>query len=58
MAFNLGGPRLTGFVKLRASLIKGDFASAAREAKDSKWAAQVGARADEIANLLSQSEAG
>ena len=50
MAFNLGGPRLQGFQKMRAAIRKGDFAQAADEALDSKWAKQVGRRADEIAD--------
>ena len=49
MAFNLGGPRLHGFQKMRAAIRNGDFAQAADEALDSKWAKQVGRRADEIA---------
>lgn len=54
MAFNLGGPRLTGFVKLRAALCAGDYITAAKEAKDSKWARQTGQRAEEIAALFLQ----
>ena len=54
MAFNLGAPRLCHFVKLRSALIAGDFDTAAAEALDSKWARQVGGRADEIAALIAK----
>ena len=52
MAFNLGGPRLSDFVKLNQALVAGDFEEAATQALDSRWAKQVGRRADEIARLL------
>ena len=52
MAYNLGGPRLSQFVKMRSALLAGDFAKAAAEALNSQWAGQVGRRADEIASLL------
>ena len=56
MAFNLGGPRLTGFVKLRRALGQQDFETAAKEALNSRWAKQVGKRATHIAALLSGQE--
>ena len=56
MAFNLGGPRLTGFVKLRRALTEQDFQKAAKEALNSRWAKQVGKRASHIAALLSGDE--
>lgn len=49
MAFNLGLPRLLGFRRLLAALEAGDYAAAAREALDSRWAEQVGLRAVRIA---------
>lgn len=52
LAYNLGGPRLSQFVKLKAALQKQDFTTAAQEALQSKWAGQVGARAQEIADLI------
>lgn len=52
MCFNLGWPRLSGFKNMLASLKSGDFEAAAREALQSKWAEQVGARADRIAELF------
>jgi lysozyme len=52
MAFNLGAPRLGGFGRMRAAILAQDWPQAAREAADSRWAAQVGSRADEIAKML------
>ena len=52
MAFNLGGPRLAGFVQMRAALEAEDFDRAADCALDSRWAVQTGRRALEIANML------
>ena len=52
MAFNLGGPRLAAFRRMRAAIAAGDWDEAAAEALDSRWAAQTGSRADEIAALL------
>ena len=54
MAFNLGAPRLSQFIKLRAALLARDFTTASAEALDSKWAKQVGQRATHIADLLAQ----
>lgn len=51
MAFNLGLPRLLRFEKMLAALEVGDGEKAAAEALDSKWAKQVGERADRIAEL-------
>ena len=51
MAFNLGLPRLRGFKKMLAALEAGDGEQAAAEALDSKWARQVGERAQRIAAL-------
>ena len=52
MAFNLGQTRLAGFKRLRAAVLAGDWDRAAAEALDSRWAAQTGRRADEVAALL------
>ena len=52
MAFNLGGPRLTGFKKMRAALMDEDFVAAALQAMQSKWARQVGKRASEISEMI------
>lgn len=52
MAFNLGGPRLMRFVKMRKALAVSDFEEAARQALDSRWARQVGIRAIEICDMI------
>lgn len=52
MAYNLGVPRLLGFKKMLAHLKAGEWQDAAREALDSKWARQVGARAKRIADAI------
>lgn len=52
MAFNLGLTRLMEFQRMIAALRAGDYEAAAAEALDSKWAEQVGARAERIALLF------
>lgn len=52
MAFNMGIPKLLGFVKMLDALKRRDFETAAKEALDSKWAGQVGSRAERIADLF------
>lgn len=52
MVFNLGWPRFSGFRKMLRALEARDFEEAAREALDSKWAEQVGARAERISKLF------
>lgn len=42
MAYNLGTKRLLGFSDMLAALQSGDYARAADEAMDSRWALQVG----------------
>ena len=54
MAFNLGGPRLSGFRKMRQALLRHDFDEAANQALDSKWAGQVPQRAEEIAAMIAK----
>lgn len=54
MSFNLGLPRLLSFKKMIAALDKKDYATAAREALDSRWAQQVGQRAKDIAVMIRQ----
>jgi lysozyme len=44
MSYNLGGPTLGEFKKLRAALARNDFDSAAREMTDSLWFNQTGNR--------------
>ena len=53
MAFNVGGPRLRGFKKTLAAIESKQWAIAAKEMLDSKWARQVGQRATELAARMS-----
>lgn len=52
MAFNLGGSRFRGFVKMRSAVAEEDFEAAAREMENSKWAGQVGQRAVTLAAMM------
>jgi lysozyme len=52
MAFNLGGPRLAGFKRMQVAIIAGKWREAAAQAQQSRWAAQVGTRAVDIARML------
>ncbi len=52
LAFNVGIQGLLGFRKMLAALQAGDYAEAARELLDSKYATQVGARAKRLAVQL------
>ena len=52
MCFNLGLARLKTFKKMLAALEQGYFERAAYEMLNSKWAAQVGYRAMELAELM------
>ena len=51
MCYNLGLPRLKGFENMLSSLSRGEYLDAADHALDSKWARQVGARAERVAEL-------
>jgi lysozyme len=48
MCFNLGYPRLSKFKKFLAAMEVHDFETAAIEMMDSKWANQVGLRAERL----------
>lgn len=52
MAYNMGMPRLLGFVKLFGALYVKDYELAAGEMLDSLWARQVGARALRLSNEM------
>lgn len=52
MCFNLGIGGLLKFKGMLAALETGDFATAAEEMLDSRWASQVGGRAAELATLM------
>lgn len=44
LAYNLGVPRLLGFHKMLTALEAKDYATAAKEGRNSLWYQQVGAR--------------
>lgn len=52
MSFNLGFTRLNKFVKTREFILSKNFTKAAEELQKSKWATQVGKRAQNIINLF------
>ena len=52
MAFNMGVPRLMGFAKALDAARRQDWAVAAREMLDSRWAEQVGVRAITLADVM------
>lgn len=52
MAFNLGKPRLAGFRKMRAALMRFDWKEAAKEGRDSRWYYQVPNRAERLMTRL------
>lgn len=52
MIYNLGFKGFHSFKHLRANLEAGYFGRAAEEMLDSKWAAQVGYRAEELAEMM------
>ena len=52
MIFNLGLPRFLGFKKMIQALREDDYPQAAIEMLDSKWARQVGSRADTLVNIM------
>lgn len=52
MALNLGVPGMLGFSKTLGFIEAGDYAAAAAEMLRSRWAAQVGARAERLAEMV------
>ena len=56
MAFNLGISRLAQFQNMIAALAEERFDDAAAEALDSKWARQVGQRAQTVAAMIRTGE--
>lgn len=52
MLFNLGLPRVLGFARMLQALRVGNYHEAADEMLDSKWARQVGKRAEELAKIM------
>lgn len=56
MMFNLGAPKLLTFHKFMAALLEQDYAKAADEMLDSKWADQVGSRAIRLSEMMRTGE--
>ena len=56
MGFNLGSNRLMKFRRMLAALEAGDYAQAAVEMLDSRWARQVGNRAVSLKNMMETGE--
>ena len=56
MLFNLGKPGFLTFRRMLAALERGNYAEAAKEMMDSKWAQQVGRRATELAEIMRTGE--
>lgn len=54
MAFNMGLPSLLGFKNTLAAMKAGDYRAAAAGMRASKWAKQVGARAERLAKTMEQ----
>lgn len=52
LSFNMGINRLNKFIKTKEAIIVGDYARAAAELKNSKWASQVGNRAKSVIGLF------
>lgn len=52
MLFNLGMPRFLKFKKMLDALEKQDYTAAAFEMENSRWASQVGERAEELADMM------
>ena len=56
MAFNLGITRLSQFQNMLRALSESRFSDAATEALDSRWASQVGQRAQTVAEMIRTGE--
>lgn len=52
MSFNLGKTRFASFKKMIKAVQEGDFKRAQKEMLDSRWADQVGKRANDLAELM------
>lgn len=53
LSFNMGYTRLSKFIKTKQYIVAGDYQSAANELRNSKWATQVGKRANSLIKLFS-----
>jgi len=56
MVFNLGMPRFKQFKNMILGLEDGDYSAAAIHMMDSRWASQVGARAERLRNMMETGE--
>lgn len=56
MCYNIGFNKLLEFKKMIAALEAGDYTKASAEMLNSKWAAQVGSRATELAQMMFDGE--
>ncbi len=56
LLFNLGKPRWDKFVKAQARLAEGAYTECAAELLNSRWAAQVGKRAEDTAAMMISGE--
>ena len=56
MAFNMGAPTLAKFKNFREAVRNRDYPQAAAEMLDSRWARQVGGRANELAERMKTGE--
>ena len=52
MIFNMGVKGLMSFKRMLNALARADYEEAAREMLDSRWARQVGSRAEELAEIM------
>ncbi|WP_172562568.1 glycoside hydrolase family protein [Vibrio furnissii] len=52
MLFNLGLPRFLGFERMNIALERHNYAVAAVEMLDSRWAGQVGERAERLSQMM------
>jgi lysozyme len=57
MCFNLGYPRFSGFKRFLAAMGTSQWDTAAEEMMDSKWATQVGDRAERLKQMVLTGEA-
>jgi len=56
MVFNLGLPRFKQFQKMIQALDEGDYKEASIQMMDSRWASQVGARAERLRDMMESGE--
>lgn len=56
MLFNLGKPNFDKFQNMQAALLVGDYGLASREMLNSRWANQVGKRANELSEMMESGE--